>query len=43
MKSIGILGAGPMGLACAYYAQKNGYKVTLIEAAPFIGGIETRM
>ena len=39
MKSIGILGAGPMGLACAYYAQKKGYKVTLIEAAPFIGGM----
>ena len=39
MNSIGILGAGPMGLACAYYAQKKGYEVTLIEAAPFIGGM----
>ncbi|MDA9637001.1 NAD(P)/FAD-dependent oxidoreductase [SAR86 cluster bacterium] len=38
-KEIAILGAGPMGLACAFYAIKKGYKVTIFEAAPFAGGM----
>jgi protoporphyrinogen oxidase len=38
-KEIAILGAGPMGLACAFYAIKKGYKVTIFEAAPYAGGM----
>ena len=39
MRSIAILGAGPMGLAAAYYALRKGYKVEIFEAAPFAGGM----
>ena len=39
MRSIAILGAGPMGLSAAYYALRKGYKVEIFEAAPFAGGM----
>ena len=34
-----VIGAGPMGLAAAYYAQKRGIEVEVIEAAPVAGGM----
>jgi len=34
-----VIGAGPMGLAAAYYAQKRGVEVEVIEAAPVAGGM----
>jgi protoporphyrinogen oxidase len=37
--SIGVLGAGPMGLACAYELIKRGHKVTIYEADDRIGGM----
>ncbi|HSX20776.1 MAG TPA: FAD-dependent oxidoreductase, partial [Gammaproteobacteria bacterium] len=38
MSSIIIVGAGWAGLSCAYELTKSGHKVTVIEAAPQIGG-----
>ncbi len=38
-KEIIIIGAGPMGLATAYYALKKGYKVQVFEARDKIGGM----
>lgn len=37
--SIGVLGAGPMGLACALDLLKRGHKVTIYEADDRIGGM----
>jgi len=37
-KKVVVIGAGPAGLAAAYYAQKNGYQVTLIEKSDIPGG-----
>ncbi|MEO1420351.1 MAG: NAD(P)/FAD-dependent oxidoreductase [Pseudomonadota bacterium] len=34
-----VVGAGPMGLAAAYFAALKGYKVDVLEAAPEIGGM----
>ncbi|MBU4456999.1 MAG: FAD-dependent oxidoreductase [Nanoarchaeota archaeon] len=34
-----IIGAGPAGLTAAYYLVLNGYKVTVIEALPYGGGM----
>lgn len=34
-----VIGAGPMGLAAAYRAAKNGHDVDLVEAAPEPGGM----
>ena len=36
---VAIIGAGPAGLACAYYLGKRGYKTTLFEAMPEPGGM----
>jgi len=38
-KSIGIIGAGPSGLTCAYYLGRLGYDVTVYEAQPVAGGV----
>ncbi|MFZ0630190.1 MAG: NAD(P)/FAD-dependent oxidoreductase [Acidobacteriaceae bacterium] len=39
MSRVVILGAGPMGLAAAYRAAKNGHTVEVFEAAPEPGGM----
>lgn len=36
---IAVIGAGPMGLACAYELQKQGARVTVLEAGPVPGGM----
>ncbi len=38
-KSIGIIGAGPSGLTCAYYLARLGYDVEVYEQQPLAGGI----
>lgn len=38
-KSVGIIGAGPSGLTCAYYLARLGYDVTVYEAQPVPGGV----
>ena len=39
MSRVVVIGAGPMGLAAAYRAAKNGHSVDLFEAAPEPGGM----
>lgn len=36
---VAIIGAGPSGIACAYYLIKKGYDVTIFEKESFFGGI----
>lgn len=38
-KKIGIIGAGPGGLACAYYLRAQGHAVTVIDAHEKAGGV----
>ncbi len=38
-KSVGIVGAGPSGLTCAYYLRRLGYDVTVYESQPVAGGV----
>ena len=38
-KTVAVVGAGPMGLAVAYQAAKEGHQVTLFEADDRIGGM----
>ncbi len=38
-KNVAVIGAGPMGLAVAYQAAKNGHQVTVFEADDRIGGM----
>ncbi len=38
-KSVGIIGAGPSGLTCAYYLGRLGYEVTVYEAEEQAGGM----
>ena len=38
-KKIAVIGAGPMGLAVAYQALKDGHRVTIFEADDRIGGM----
>ena len=38
-KKVAVIGAGPGGLSCAYYLALMGYKVHVIEALPFAGGM----
>lgn len=40
-KKIGIVGAGPTGLSCAYYLAIDGYKVTVFEKEDKLGGMLT--
>lgn len=39
MKKTIVIGAGPMGLAAAYQAARDGHEVELVEAAPEPGGM----
>jgi NADH-quinone oxidoreductase subunit F len=36
---VGIIGAGPAGLSCAYFLARLGYKPTVFEALPVAGGM----
>ena len=38
-EKIAIIGAGPAGLSCAYQLGRRGYKVTIFDALPVIGGM----
>jgi NADPH-dependent glutamate synthase beta subunit-like oxidoreductase/ferredoxin len=38
-KSLAVVGAGPAGLACAFYARLDGHAVTVFEALPKPGGV----
>lgn len=38
-QKVGIVGAGPAGLSCAYFLAKMGYKTTVFEALPDGGGM----
>jgi NADPH-dependent glutamate synthase beta subunit-like oxidoreductase/Pyruvate/2-oxoacid:ferredoxin oxidoreductase delta subunit len=38
-ESIGVIGAGPAGLSCAYQLARRGYSVTVYEAFPEAGGM----
>jgi protoporphyrinogen oxidase len=39
MKKIAVIGAGPMGLVCAYELSKQGYRVDVFERGQEIGGM----
>jgi protoporphyrinogen oxidase len=39
MSDIAIIGAGPMGLACAYHLLKQGHRVEVFEADDRVGGM----
>jgi len=38
-QSVGIIGAGPAGLSCAYHLARRGYNVTVYESLPEPGGM----
>jgi len=38
-KKVAVIGAGPAGLANAYFLAKRGHDVTIYEALPFTGGV----
>ncbi|MHB8421792.1 MAG: NADH-ubiquinone oxidoreductase-F iron-sulfur binding region domain-containing protein [Leptospirales bacterium] len=38
-KKVAVIGAGPAGLTCAFYLGKMGYKVTVFDQLPVIGGM----
>jgi glutamate synthase (NADPH/NADH) small chain len=40
-KSVGIIGSGPAGLACAMYLARLGYDVTVYDRQPMAGGLDT--
>ncbi|MFX1250085.1 MAG: FAD-dependent oxidoreductase [Promethearchaeota archaeon] len=37
--NIAVVGSGPAGLTCGYYLARQGYKVTVFETLPVIGGM----
>ncbi|RPJ04368.1 MAG: FAD-dependent oxidoreductase, partial [Deltaproteobacteria bacterium] len=40
-EKVAIVGSGPAGLSCAYYLAQEGYRVTIFEKAPVLGGMLT--
>ncbi len=36
---LAVVGSGPAGLSCAYYLASEGYRVTVFERSPVIGGM----
>ncbi len=38
-KKVAVIGGGPAGLSCAFFLRRIGYKVTIFEAMPKLGGI----
>ena len=38
-KKVAVVGAGPAGLAAAYFLARKGHSVTVFEALPFTGGV----
>jgi NADPH-dependent glutamate synthase beta subunit-like oxidoreductase/ferredoxin len=38
-ESIAVVGGGPAGLACAYHLARLGYRATIFEAMPALGGL----
>lgn len=38
-EKVAIVGSGPAGLSCAYYLAQEGYRVTIFEKAPVLGGM----
>ena len=38
-KKIAIIGSGPAGMSCAWFAALFGHEVTVFEAAPVLGGV----
>jgi 2-oxoacid:acceptor oxidoreductase delta subunit (pyruvate/2-ketoisovalerate family) len=37
-EQIAVIGSGPAGLSCSYHLARMGYKVTIFEAMPVLGG-----
>jgi len=40
-EKVAIIGSGPAGLSCAYYLANEGYRVTVFEKLPVLGGMLT--
>ncbi|MBN1696620.1 MAG: FAD-dependent oxidoreductase, partial [Spirochaetales bacterium] len=38
-KKVAVIGGGPSGLSCAYYLTLRGYKVTIFDMMPMLGGM----
>lgn len=38
-EKVAIIGSGPAGLSCAYYLALRGYRITIFEKAPVLGGM----
>lgn len=37
-EEVAVIGSGPAGLSCAYHLSRMGYKVTIFETMPLLGG-----